>query len=68
MVKTYNGDWWADWLATDCPAMVVRGAESQAVDGAVMEAMARRRVNTRLAVLQDGHVAHAGDRVIDPLR
>lgn len=60
MAKAYNGDGWADWLATDCPALVVRGAESRAVDGAVMEEMARRRVNTRLAVLQDGHAAHAG--------
>lgn len=59
MVESYNGDWWADWLATDCPALVVRGVDSRAVDGAVMEAMARRRPQTRLAVLQGGHVSHA---------
>lgn len=59
MVKTYNGDWWADWLATPCPALVVRGAESRAVDGAIMEAMAAQRPNTHLAVLRGGHVSHA---------
>ena len=53
-----NGDFWADWLATTCPALLLRGRDSRAVDGEVLEAMAARRPNTRLETLPAGHVVH----------
>lgn len=55
------GDHWADWLATDCPALLVRGAESRLTTAAHLEEMARRRPNTRLVTLRGGHVVHADD-------
>jgi pimeloyl-ACP methyl ester carboxylesterase len=56
--KVLNGDYWRDWLATTCPALVVRGTESRAVDGKVLQAMADRRPNTKLLSLKAGHVVH----------
>lgn len=53
-----NGEFWADWLATSCPALILRGSESRAVDGDVLQAMAARRPNTRLETLPAGHVVH----------
>ncbi|MDO8313121.1 MAG: alpha/beta hydrolase [Sideroxyarcus sp.] len=53
-----NGDFWADWSATDCPVMLVRGSQSRAVDGAVLEKMAAKRANTTLATFDAGHVVH----------
>jgi pimeloyl-ACP methyl ester carboxylesterase len=58
IAAVFNGDWWSDWLATACPALAIRGTDSRAVEGSVMEAMARRRPNSRIAVLDAGHVAH----------
>jgi pimeloyl-ACP methyl ester carboxylesterase len=26
-----NGDHWKDWLATDCPALVIRGRDSRVI-------------------------------------
>jgi len=52
------GNRWSQWLASDCPALVIRGKDSRAVDPAVMERMASERPNTRLAVLEGGHVVH----------
>jgi esterase len=53
-----NGDFWADWSATDCPVMLVRGSQSRAVDGAVLEKMAAKRANTMLETFDAGHVVH----------
>ena len=53
-----NGDFWADWLATTCPVLLLRGSESRAVDGDVLQAMADRRSNTRLESLAAGHIVH----------
>lgn len=53
-----NGDFWADWSATDCPVLLVRGSQSRAVDGAVLEKMAAKRANTTLATFDAGHVVH----------
>lgn len=53
-----NGDFWSDWSATDCPALLVRGADSRAVDGAMLESMAARRPNTKLVSFNAGHVVH----------
>ena len=61
MMKGLNGDFWKEWLASTCPALVVRGSESKAIDGKLIEAMAARRPNTELATLKAGHVIHHDD-------
>jgi pimeloyl-ACP methyl ester carboxylesterase len=61
MKEVLNGDFWAEWLATTCPALVVRGTDSRAVDGKLLESMAARRPNTRLVTLKAGHVTHHDD-------
>ncbi|MEO8177292.1 MAG: alpha/beta hydrolase [Deltaproteobacteria bacterium] len=61
MEKVLSGDFWPDWLGSSCPALVVRGTQSKAVDGALLESMAQRRPNTRLVSLEAGHVTHHDD-------
>ncbi len=56
--RELNGTFWADWLATQHPVLLVRGTESRAVDGDVLRDMAVRRPGTQLEVLEAGHVAH----------
>ena len=53
-----NGDHWKDWLASDCPALLIRGRESRVTAQSQLEEMATRRPNTRLRVLEGGHVVH----------
>ncbi len=57
-----NGDHWRDWLATDCPALLIRGATSRVTKEAHLEQMALRRPNTRLVSLEAGHVVHVDNR------
>ena len=57
--RALNGDHWADWLSTVCPALLIRGAESRVTSASHLEEMARRRPNTRLVTLAGGHVVHA---------
>ena len=61
MKEVLNGDFWNEWLGTQCPALVVRGTDSKAVDGKLLESMAARRPNTQLLTLQAGHVTHHDD-------
>jgi esterase len=60
-VNGLDGDFWSDWTATDCPVLLVRGADSRAVDGAVLESMAARRPNSKLVSFNAGHVVHHDD-------
>jgi esterase len=53
-----HGDFWSDWLATDCPTLLIRGSDSRAVDGTILEKMAARRPNTTLKTFDAGHVVH----------
>lgn len=53
-----NGDFWGDWLSTTCPILLIRGTASRAVDGALLEEMAKRRPNTILRSFDAGHVVH----------
>jgi len=53
-----NGDHWADWLATGCPALLIRGRESRITTQDHLEQMAARRPHTRLVTLDGGHVVH----------
>jgi len=52
------GDHWPDWLASDCPALLIRGADSPLTTEAELAAMASQRAQTQLAVLKAGHVVH----------
>jgi esterase len=61
MQKALNGDSWDEWMVSTCPALVVRGTNSKAVDGKVLESMAARRPNTELVSLEAGHVTHHDD-------
>jgi len=53
-----NGDHWADWLAAECPALLIRGRQSRITTQDHLEQMAARRPNTRLVTLDGGHVVH----------
>jgi esterase len=55
------GDYWADWLATTCPTLLLRGRDSRMTKQDALEAMAERRPNTSLRVLDGGHVLHVDD-------
>jgi esterase len=61
MKEVLNGDFWAEWMASTCPALVVRGTDSKAVDGKLLESMAARRPNTEMLTLAAGHVTHHDD-------
>ncbi|MFE7458604.1 alpha/beta fold hydrolase [Streptomyces sp. NPDC057554] len=59
--RLLRGDHWDDWLATDCPALLVHGARSGTLSTGHAEAMAERRPHTRLVRLPTGHTVHATD-------
>ncbi|HMG86885.1 MAG TPA: alpha/beta hydrolase [Terracidiphilus sp.] len=52
------GDHWADWLASDCPTLILRGCESHVTSQEHMEQMAERRPDTHLLILDGGHALH----------
>jgi esterase len=52
------GDHWDDWLATDCPALLLRGRDSRVTTQAECEQMAARRPNTRLETIDGSHILH----------
>ncbi|MEV4329603.1 alpha/beta hydrolase [Streptomyces sp. NPDC049597] len=56
-----KGDHWEDWLAADCPALLVHGARSDVLSAAHAEEMAARRPGTTLARLPAGHTVHETD-------
>jgi esterase len=56
--KCLAGDHWLDWLATGCPALLVRGRDSRVTTQAAVEEMTSRRANTTLKVLDGGHAVH----------
>lgn len=53
-----NGEYWDQWRASTCPALIIRGTESKAVDGAILERMSSVRPNTRMVSINAGHVVH----------
>jgi pimeloyl-ACP methyl ester carboxylesterase len=57
--RALNGDHWADWLASRCPALLVRGGASRLTTAEHLAEMAARRPGTRLLTLDAGHVVHA---------
>jgi len=56
--ESLNGDHWEDWLATTCPALLVRGQNSRVTTQEHVEEMAARRPHTMLRSLEGGHVVH----------
>jgi pimeloyl-ACP methyl ester carboxylesterase len=59
--RQLHGDYWADWLASTCPALLIRGRDSRVTTQAQVEEMAARRPNTYLVTLGGGHVVHQDD-------
>lgn len=57
--RQLNGDHGNDWLAGDCPALLVRGSRSRVLGAGHAEDMAARRPRTRLVELPAGHTVHA---------
>jgi pimeloyl-ACP methyl ester carboxylesterase len=57
--QTYlNGNHWAEWLASTCPALLIQGEDSRVTTQEHVEEMVERRTDTRLRVLSGGHVVH----------
>ncbi len=53
------GDWWQDWLATTCPALLLHGHRSWVLETGHAREMAARRPNTRLIEFPgSGHTIH----------
>ncbi|WP_336319883.1 alpha/beta hydrolase [Streptomyces lavendofoliae] len=50
-----NGNHWKDWLASDCPALLVRGSRSTVLSAEHAKDMVARRPYTRLIELRAGH-------------
>ncbi len=53
------GDHWADWLASECRAILLRGRESPVTSKEHLEQMAERRPHTHLLIFDGGHALHA---------
>jgi len=57
------GDHWQDWLASTCPALVIRGRESRVTVAEEIEQMGVRRPDTSVIELDAGHVVHVDSPV-----
>ncbi|WP_336208881.1 alpha/beta fold hydrolase [Nonomuraea sp. LPB2021202275-12-8] len=55
-----HGNHWADWTASSCPALLIRGTKGVIPAGQAAD-MLRRRPGTRLAELDTDHFVQAGD-------
>jgi pimeloyl-ACP methyl ester carboxylesterase len=53
-----TGDWSADWLASSCPALLLRGRRSHVLPAQEARRMAAERPNTRLVEFDAGHTIH----------
>jgi esterase len=60
-VGRLNGNHWDDWLATDCPALLIHGTQSDILTAEHAKAMAVRRPNAQLVELATGHTVHETD-------
>ncbi|MEV7097270.1 alpha/beta hydrolase [Amycolatopsis sp. NPDC051045] len=56
-----HGDHWADWTATDCPALFVLARNSQVITPEEGRETVARRANTHLAELDGDHFVHTTD-------
>ncbi|GLW96385.1 alpha/beta hydrolase [Microtetraspora sp. NBRC 16547] len=55
-----HGDHWNDWLASSCPALLIRGARG-AIPADQAQAMVGRRPRTSFVELDTDHFVYAGD-------
>ncbi|MFL6305213.1 MAG: alpha/beta fold hydrolase [Candidatus Sulfotelmatobacter sp.] len=62
--EALKGNYWDEWLATQCPALVIRGRDSRVTAQEEIEAMVSRRPNTTLLILDGGHVVHQDSPVL----
>jgi len=60
-VNQVNGDYWDDWLATDCPALLIHGTRSDTLTADHAKTMTTRRPSTQLVELATGHTVHETD-------
>ncbi len=51
--------YWDDWIASSCPALVLRGRDSRVTTAEVAQEMAARRPNTQVLTLPGGHILHS---------
>ncbi|WP_338701811.1 alpha/beta hydrolase [Streptomyces sp. Q6] len=58
-----HGDHWADWTASACPALLVRGSKGGVLPADQARQMIARRPHTRLVELETDHFVYAGDPV-----
>ena len=56
--RSVNGDHWQDWLASRCPALVIRGRRSPLTTSEALQEMAARRARTQFVQLDAGHLVH----------
>lgn len=56
-----NGEYWDDWLSSDCPALLVHGIRSGVLSARHAEEMMERRPRTQLVQLPAGHTVHETD-------
>jgi pimeloyl-ACP methyl ester carboxylesterase len=59
--KNLEGAYWDDWVASSCPALVLRGRDSRVTNEDVVLEMATRRKNTQAMTLPGSHVLHQDD-------
>lgn len=62
--QNLSGDHWDDWLASYCPALLIRGHDSRLTNAAHFEEMARRRYQTQLETLKGGHAVHIDNPLV----
>ncbi len=56
-----HGNHWADWTATNCPALLVRGSNGGVLPAEQAQQMVDRRPGTRLVELKTDHFVYAND-------
>ncbi|MEV7414879.1 alpha/beta hydrolase [Streptomyces sp. NPDC089919] len=61
-----HGDHWQQWLATDCPALLIHGLRSQALPAAQAQQMVTRRPRTTYVPVDTDHfVQHAAPEAFE---
>jgi esterase len=56
--KNLCGNYWDEWLKSDCPCLVIRGEDSRVTTQEESEQMSVRRLNTQLKTIAGSHVLH----------
>jgi pimeloyl-ACP methyl ester carboxylesterase len=56
--RNVNGDYWDEWLGSECPALVIRGRSSRLTTTEALHEMAVRRARTHFVEIDAGHAVH----------